>query len=520
MTLDWPPNYIAELQRRINLETAIARDPVLLAGALAHYAENIAAFASDCCWLHEPRNANVNEPVLIPVVLFPRQEKFLNWLVERYRTRSSAPVEKSRDSGATWMSCVFAVWLWLFHEGSVTGFGSRKEILVDRQGDMTSIFEKIRSLISKLPHYLVPAGFKPAVHSNYMRIIHPTNGASIVGEAGDNIGRGGRTSIYIVDEAAYIERPDLLEASLSATTDVRIDISSPRVGTLFHEYCATSPEKFIFDVRDAPWHTAEWAEAKKRELESRGMGHVYKREFLRDATAGLSGQVIDAEWIEAAVGAYQRMRLDITNPGGKKIAALDVADGGADSNALVIRHGPRVLFLERRRDLRADEAAAWAYAVAADHRADELRYDSVGVGAGASAALRGKKEVKEIVAWSGGDGVLYPRQPWDGGDGRSNADMFANLKAQAWWHLRARFLETYKASRGEGHDPDMVISLDASLDLRELKSELAQVLYKHNANGKILIDKTPSGYRSPNLADAIMMAFAPASLGIEIIGIF
>jgi phage terminase large subunit len=67
----------------------------------------------------------------------------------------------------------------------------------------------------------------------------------------------------------------------------------------------------------------------------------------------------------------------------------------------------------------------------------------------------------------------------------------------------------------------MVISFDPNLDdLRQLKSELAQVIYKHTANGKILIDKSPGGYKSPNLADAIMMCFAPASLGIEVVGIF
>jgi hypothetical protein len=47
-----------------------------------------------------------------------------------------------------------------------------------------------------------------------------------------------------------------------------------------------------------------------------------------------------------------------------------------------------------------------------------------------------------------------------------------------------------------------------------------QVLYQHNANGKIQIVKTPAGYKSPNLADAVKILFAPASLGVEIIGVF
>ena len=82
---------------------------------------------------------------MLPVVLFPRQREFIEWLHERFTTKTSAPVEKSRDSGATWMSCAFAVWLWLFYPGSTVGFGSRKEILVDRAGDLQSIFEKISS---------------------------------------------------------------------------------------------------------------------------------------------------------------------------------------------------------------------------------------------------------------------------------------------------------------------------------------------------------------------------------------
>jgi hypothetical protein len=116
--MDWPQNYIAELTRRAELELGITRNPQLLRGAFIKYATSVTDFANDACWIHEPRNANLNEPVFLPVVLFPRQEEFLNWLVERYRTRTSAPVEKARDSGATWMSCVFAVWLWLAKHGT------------------------------------------------------------------------------------------------------------------------------------------------------------------------------------------------------------------------------------------------------------------------------------------------------------------------------------------------------------------------------------------------------------------
>jgi phage terminase large subunit len=104
---------------------------------------------------------------------------------------------------------------------------------------------------------------------------------------------------------------------------------------------------------------------------------------------------------------------------------------------------------------------------------------------------------------------------------RRNEDMFANAKAQAWWALRDRFLETFKASRGEPYDPDAIISLFPGIEeLRELKSELSQVTYTYNAAGKVLVNKAPDGHASPNRADSVMIAFAPVSRGFEIIGIF
>lgn len=82
---------------------------------------------------------------------------------------------------------------------------------------------------------------------------------------------------------------------------------------------------------------------------------------------------------------------------------------------------------------------------------------------------------------------------------RANEDMFANSKAQGWWALRDRFLETYKASKGEAYDRDAIISLSPAIEeLRELKSELSQVTFTYNAAGKIIVNKAPDGHSSPN----------------------
>jgi hypothetical protein len=45
--------------------------------------------------------------------------------------------------------------------------------------------------------------------------------------------------------------------------------------------------------------------------------------------------------------------------------------------------------------------------------------------------------------------------------------------------------------------------------------QLSQVIYDTNSVDKILINKIPDGARSPNLADAVMIAFGRPSRAME-----
>ena len=207
-----------------------------------------------------------------------------------------------------------------------------------------------------------------------------------------------------------------------------------------------STSKFVFDISDVPWHTEAWVKAKRDELEGKGLKHVFAQEFLRDGTAGLEGQLIPGEWVEAAVDACTKLGI---RPTGEKVAALDVADGGKDRSALCIRYGVSVDLCKSRSDLLADGAGAWAYAIATQRGCQRLLYDNIGVGAGAAAALRGKTDIK-VQGWNAAGAVVDRTAKYQGT--RANEDMFANAKAQAWWALRDRFLETFKASRGEAYD--------------------------------------------------------------------
>ena len=153
--MEWPPDYAGELDRRLKLEHRLTADATCWPVRFSNTRRARPTSSQTACGYTSP-GTPTSATRQLPCVLFPRQREFIEWLHSRFTTKTSAPVEKSRDSGATWMSCAFAVWVWLFHPGSTVGFGSRKEILVDRAGDLQSIFEKTRSIVRNLPHYLKP----------------------------------------------------------------------------------------------------------------------------------------------------------------------------------------------------------------------------------------------------------------------------------------------------------------------------------------------------------------------------
>ena len=69
----------------------------------------------------------------------------------------------------------------------------------------------------------------------------------------------------------------------------------------------------------------------------------------------------------------------------------------------------------------------------------------------------------------------------------------------------------------------MMISLPRDLpNIRQIEEELTQPQHKTSGTGKTMVDKQPDGARSPNLADAINMAYFPALRGstYSIDGIF
>lgn len=529
---NWPPDYLSVYAWRQERILAMRADPVVLYGALEYYKSNPVEFINHWFDTYDPRLAGkkgkISRP---PFILFERQEELVHFLFACLNGEENGLVEKARDMGATWVCCAVSVWMWRFYDGASIGWGSRKEHYVDKIGDPDSIFEKLRILIRRMPTMFWPEGFNQDTDMTFMRIVNPSSGATITGEAGDSIGRGGRKLIYFKDESAHYERPEKIEAALSDNTRVQIDISSVNgLGNVFHrrrengvewnggEAVPGKTNVFVMDWRDHPEKSDTWFLARKKKAEDDGLSHVFAQEVSRDYAAAVDGVAIPAEWVVSAIDADVKLGKHMDQ--GPIVAALDVADDGGDSNAECVRKNVKLMALYEW--AKGDTGKSTRRAIAALRGLGdvEIQYDCVGIGAGVKAESNRLEEAGELpagltfVPWSAGAGVQYPDAfvEEDDKDSPLWKDFCLNLKAQGWWMLRRRFEKTHKAvTEGIEYPIDELICIPSNLPgLRKLQKELSQpTMGQTAASLKLTVNKKPPGTKSPNLADSVMMAYWP-----------
>lgn len=528
---EWPPDYKAVFAWRMETLAMLRANPSALRDAHEYYRTRPVQWVNHWCDTYNPRK---QQNKWMPFVMFQRQAEMMEFFESLRRDGESGLIEKARDMGATWLACAYCVWRLCYIPEDAVGWGSRKQDLVDKLGDVDSIFEKMRQIIRRLP-----PEFRPKWSTALMKIINEENGAVVTGESGDNIGRGGRKGAYFKDESAHYERPELIEAALGDNTDVQIDISSVNgLGNVFHRRRESGqvwypgaqipkgvPRVFIMDWRDHPEKTQEWYDQRKAKAEREGMQHVFAQEVDRNYSAAVQNTIISYEWIQASVDAHLHIpALAAVAQTDLWMAGLDVADDGDDKNALALRQG---YVLRHARDWGERDPGVTTRNMLGDLRdrglrGIEVQYDSIGIGSAVKSEYNrlvesGGVEHDEFILtpWNAGGAVVRPFERVIPGDDNSplNRDFYHNFKAQAWWSVRNRFYKTWKArTQGELYEGHELISLSSEIPvLHQLMKELAQPqATRSTASLKWLVDKKPSGTRSPNLADALVMSFMPA----------
>ena len=535
MTFDFRnPDYttiFAERAERLQRLRAMEQDEAhrVLTHLFAYYRDRPWEFINDWGCTFDPRLVERGLPAVVPFILFPKQVEWCQWVVAKWRAQEPGLTEKSRDMGVSWLAIALASTLCLFYEGLAIGFGSRKEEYVDKLGAPKSLFWKAREFLKLTPPEFRP-GWSPT-NAPHMRISFPHTGSVMMGEAGDSIGRGDRASIYFTDEDAHLERPELVEASLSQTTNCRIRVSTPKgmANPFAQKRFSWPPERiFIFDWRDDPRKDEAWYEKQKRDLDPVTLA----QEVDRDYSASVTGRLIPSAWVQSAVDAHLKLGFE---PRGQRRGALDVADEGVDLNAFCVALGVLVENVTAWSGVGDDIFAtvARAFAICDVLGLPGFDYDADGLGAGVRGDARVLNEKRahkvDVQPWRGSGEVVDKDRPIETAAPRNerklpgelvrlNGDYYANAKAQGWFSLRARFQRTHRAlemhQAGEdwrtAYEADDLISLSSKMpDLSLVTQQLTQPTYTQSTAGKMLIEKTPSGSRSPNHADAVMMRFAP-----------
>jgi hypothetical protein len=508
---------LAEAERE-RLWRDCARDNDLRALELEACRRDVVRFVRNWVWTFDPRSMATDK--FMPFLPFPKQVGLLRFLEEREATKTSGVVCKGRDTGVTWLCVAFAVHRWVFHEGYVTTFGSRRENLVDRLGDMDAILPKARYILSRLPVWLLPRRYDVNRHSQVMMITNPDTKAVIKGESGDEMGRGGRSSLFFIDETAKVERLSNVFAAVSATTDVEVDVSTPgRPGDPFDQRC-DRPDVwplFELDWRDDPRKTREWAVRRRAELGPM----IFAREYERDRKISMEGLVIQPAWAQA--GLRLRELVDI-EPSAFVVAGGDIGGGGRGKSVFIARAGPVVRAPIDWNDANTTMTAFRLVEEAAKVGAKILNYDPIGIGAGVTGALKGfnTKDLK-----INGINVGLPcdkRRKWP--DGKTSAEKFQNVRAELWWILRDRLMKTWEhvmwlegdREIGAEHPLEDLLALP---DDPSLIAQLSQLTWWPTTSGKIQIeaktDLRSRGIPSPDLADALMLTMTEGStLGREI----
>ena len=162
------------------------------------------------------------------------------------------------------------------------------------------------------------------------------------------------------------------------------------------------------------------------------------------------------------------------------ILAVDVARFGTDQSVLLLASPNAVLHIEAHQGLDTMQLAGRVVDAHRRWSSERIVVDEIGVGAGVVDRLR------ELDLPVTGINVGRPAR---------QRKLFANLRAEGYWHLYELFGQS-----------ELSIPNDA-----ELAGQLSSLRYSYNSRGQLLIeskdDARSRGLPSPDKADAMMLAF-------------
>lgn len=514
------------MAKRLKRYNEINRQPAFIKYENQLCKDDIFHWVQNWVFTFNPQNTGTEFSAWLPFDFFPKQIELTNFIDKCYKGQEDGLIVKGRELGYSWCTMTYAIHKWLYVDGFVSTFTANLADNVDKIGDPKSLFEKGRSLLRFLPTWMLPSGFKFGIHDSYMRIVNPENGNVISGAAGEEAGRAGRSTMFFIDEAAFIEQADRIDAATSANAKTRIWGSTVNgMGNLFARKRfggKLRPDQiFILHFKDDPRKTGDWEAKERLRLEA----HVFASEHDLDFSASVEGICIPAKWVTAA---KKLKHLINVIPAIEGVSGGDVG-GGKSKSTVVTRFGIAVKLPTSWSDPDTVETAYKMLEAAANAtflnengvlcKSLVLYFDSVAIGRGVLDVLM-KNEQTEILTVPINVGIEASDTTWE--DGKTSKEKFANLKAELWGIMRERFKNTFefvnfleKLPFGIEHGLEDCISLpddEEGPEAIQLAAELSLPKAGPNEKGKMVMERkiamAKRGLSSPDYADALALTFA------------
>jgi hypothetical protein len=217
-----------------------------------------------------------------------RAGAWLEWLFDR---QIWGMIEKCRDMGMTWLILAFCLWNWLFRPGFQALLGSRKQEAVDNF-KLDSLFGKLDYAVSKLPVWMLPAGFVRRKHRTFMSLVNPTNNSFITGDSQtSDFGRSGRYGFVFIDEWDSWDT-DVLGSVLNTTNTAVFGgtvMGKRLMWRTRQSAVAISPAR-VLTMRwyENPKHDQAWYDNMERSMSQRP--EIFASEILIDYNASVKGK--------------------------------------------------------------------------------------------------------------------------------------------------------------------------------------------------------------------------------------
>lgn len=275
---------------------------------------------------------------------------------------------------------------------------------------------------------------------------------------------------------------------------------------------------------DNPWFDDSGLETERQFDYENKPRAVYDHIWLGAFLDTVDNSIIDSAWFDACIDAHEKLGWKAE---GQEKLAYDPADSG-DAKAIAYQIGSVIMGVKSTEAGDVNDATDWALGMGSKLKPDVFIWDATGIGLSLKRqindALNGKKIKAEPFYSSGGvvnqteEYEAIDGEIWEIGKEKTNAELFANLRAQMYWRLRDRVFKTYLAvEKGRYYSPDEMISFSSSIsELSALRSEICRIPRKQVSSGKIQIlskaEMLKLGIKSPNRADAVMMLQLPVDV--------